>query len=139
MAASVDGTNASATTTTRPDLVERTGRRLHELGVRDDRVERAEHGHHADDGESLGERLEHDGQLDGAAHGEAAEELRQPEVRGGEQDVADAVGGRRGEQHADDREEHSDRDQDRERARVRARDGRRTDTASAAMPMTSAT
>ena len=37
--------------------------------------------HHADDGEALGQRLQHDRQLDGAADGEAAEQLRQREVR----------------------------------------------------------
>ena len=93
---------------------------VHELVVRDHRVERAEHRHHPDDGEALGERLQHHRQLDRAAHGEPAEQLRQRELRGREQHVADAVGGGGGEHHAHHGEQHADGDQDRERARVRA-------------------
>ena len=106
-----------------PDLVERTGRRLHQLGVRDHRVERAEHAHHADDGEPLGEGLEHDPELDGAADGEATEQLREPEVGRREEDVAHAVGRRHGEQHAYDGEQRAHRQQQRERTRVRTRLG----------------
>ena len=64
-----------------PDFVERARRRLHELRVGDDAVERAEHRHHPHDGEALGERLQDHRELDRPADGEAAEELRQHEVR----------------------------------------------------------
>ena len=42
------------------ELVERARRRLHELVVRHDRVERAEHGQHPDEGEALGQCLQDD-------------------------------------------------------------------------------
>ena len=55
------------------DFVERARRGLHELGVGDHAVERAEHRHHPHDGEALGERLQDHRELDGAADGEAAQ------------------------------------------------------------------